>query len=139
MHLNWMHRLRSMKVNKVEVVIKVLMHVINGFYILSAQALINTVHQVFLVKLGSVDLRDLLPDLLVSFVCALALHLGRLVLGPLLHLHLGQLEAVRLSLLVQQECLIQTLQVVKHQLVEAQVAAADKQVKLRTVIGKWLS
>ena len=95
MNLDWVDGLGPMKVNKVQVIVEVFVHVVNGFNLLSGQALVNTVEKMLLVELRPVHSPYLLFHVFVLLGGTLSFHPGRLVLGPVVHLHLGKTIAVR--------------------------------------------
>lgn len=95
MNLDWMDGLGTMKINEVQVIVEVFVHVVNGFNLFSGQALVNTVQEMLLVELRSVHPSYLLFHVFVLLGCAISFHPGRLVLGPVVHLHLRKTIAVR--------------------------------------------
>ena len=88
MNLDWVDGLGPMKVNEVQVIVEVFVHVVNGFNLLSGQALVNTVQEMLLVELRSVHSSYLLFHVFVLLGGTLSFHPGSLVLGPVVHLHL---------------------------------------------------
>lgn len=109
-----MDRLGPMKVNEVQVIVKVFVHVVNGVNLFAGQALVNTVEKMLLVELGSVHASYLLFHVFVLLGGTLSFHPRCLVLGPVVHLHLGKTIAVGRALLIEKECLVESLQVWEH-------------------------
>ena len=114
MHLDWVDGLGPMKVNEVQVIVEIFVHVVNGLNLFSSQALVNTVEKMLLVELRSVHASYLLFHVFISLGGTLSFHPGRLVFGPVVHLHLRQTIAVGRALLVEKERLVESLQVWEH-------------------------
>ena len=109
-----MDGLSTMKVNEVQVIVKVFVHVVNGFNLFSGQTLVNTVEKMLLVELRSVHSCYLLLHVFILLRGTLSFHLGCLVLGPIVHLHLRETIAIRRALLIEKECFVESLQIWKH-------------------------
>jgi len=109
-----MDGLGSMKVNEVQVIVEVFVHVVNGFNLFSGEALVNTVEKMFLVELRSVHSPYLLLHVFVLLGGTLSFHPGCLVLAPVVHLHLRKTIAVRGALLIEKECFVESLQIWEH-------------------------
>ena len=88
MNLDWVDGLSPMKVNEVQVIVEVFVHVVNGFNLFSSQALVNAVEKMLLVELRPVHSSYLLFNVFVLLGCTLSFHPGCLVLAPIVHLHL---------------------------------------------------
>ncbi len=71
------------------------------------------------IELGPVNLPNLCFDFFIPLLNDFILDISHLLLRPLIHLHLCLPKTVWLSLFVQIEGLEQSLQIVKHQLIEA--------------------
>ena len=123
-----------MQIDEIQIVVEIFMHVTYSFEIFPSQTLINRIKQMFLIELGTVNPCYLFFDLFILFHNDLILDPCDLLLCPLIHLHLRLPEAIHLPLLVIVECLVHLLQVVKHQLVEAEDAPAHEQIQLRAVV-----
>ena len=114
MNLHWVDGFCSMKINEVQVIVEIFVHVVNGLNLFSSQALVNTVEKMLLVELRSVHASYLLFHVFVLLGGTFSFHPGRLVLCPVVHLHLGKTIAVWRSLLIEKERLVESLQVWEH-------------------------
>lgn len=87
-----------------------------------------------LVEFWSINLANFLVNVTKPLPNAIILHLLSLLFSPVIHLHLGLLEAVRLPFLVKSKVLIKFLQIIKHKLAEVQYASTHKEINLRPVM-----
>ena len=81
------------------------------------------------IEFRPIYLNYLLLNLFISLTDDLIFHFRNFLFSPHVHLQSRLPVAVRLPLLVKAECLIKSLQVMKHHLIETQNAPSQKKVK----------